>query len=69
MIEEVKAYRITCDRCKSLFYNNCDIILSEDVENLETELELENEWKIIEGKHYCPHCIQELSELSELPLG
>ena len=54
MYRPITMYQIVCDRCGEVFggTDTCSSLFS----NKGIDIEDYSNWKIIDGKHYCPKC-------------
>ena len=55
MIQEIKMYTVICDNCNIDANYNSEYIAWKQKEYAE-DIALDQEWKIINKKHYCPDC-------------
>lgn len=63
MIKEAIYYEMYCDRCGKQL-DDGDIVAYKEKEGLEF-VASESEWQTINGKHYCPDCVELDEETDE----
>ena len=61
MIEEIKVYQMVCDGCGTI-HEYDGMIVHFDFEHQAAFSAIESDWKIINGKWYCPDCVERLFE-------
>ena len=57
MIKELKYYTIICDGCGEDLNEDCEFSCWDTVEYNE-DCAREDNWEIIDEKHYCPNCLE-----------
>jgi len=57
MIEQIKVYAVSCDKCSDPLFLYGDDYVAHHTEESEAKEAMEDaEWKEIDGKQYCPNC-------------
>lgn len=57
MYKPITVYSIECDKCGRIFGGNVNPHL---VYNKIEDISLYSNWKVINGKHYCAKCYEEI---------
>lgn len=66
MIQKVEGFKIFCDRCEEPLGDDYVVIL--DSEDEITDYLQDQEWKEIDGKHYCAGCLEEDGTIKTIPI-
>lgn len=61
MIEEIKVYQMVCDGC-GVFHEYDGMIVHFEFEHQAEFSAKESDWKNIDGKWYCPDCVERFFE-------
>ena len=61
MIEEIKVYQMVCDGCGA-FHEYGGMIVHFEFEHEAEFSAKESDWKNIDGKWYCPDCVERFFE-------
>ncbi len=65
MIEKVEMYQAVCDRCGKSYYDEFNGFVAWSDESTARNAATENGWSEMNGKLYCPDCMEYDEELED----